>query len=181
MFERFSTQARQAVAVARSEAVSQGTRQIGCEHLLIALAHGRSGPAADALRAAGLDPATLSELAAGRRPAEPLDAEALAVIGIDLDRVRRAAEAAFGPGALDHPHQGPGMRRRVTMTADCKKVLKLGLRQAQRSHDRTLSSGHLLIGIIDQGDNGALRLLESAGADPAALRADTERRLTAAA
>lgn len=180
MFERFSTEARHAVAVARSEAVKQGTRQIRCEHLLIALAHGRSGPAADALRAAGLDRATLSELTADRRRAEPLDAEALAEIGIDLDQVRRAAEAAFGPGALDHPRRPDG-RRRVTMTTDCRKVLELALRQAQRSHDRTLSAGHLLIGIIDQGDNGATRLLDSAGADPAALRADTQRRLTAAA
>jgi hypothetical protein len=39
----------------------------------------------------------------------------------------------------------------------------------------------LLAAIIDQGDNGGLRLLAAAGADPAALRADTLRRMTAAA
>jgi hypothetical protein len=31
----------------------------------------------------------------------PLDAEALAAIGIDLDEVRRRVEETFGPGALE--------------------------------------------------------------------------------
>jgi ATP-dependent Clp protease ATP-binding subunit ClpA len=181
MFERFAQPARQAISEAVSEAKSLGTHDIGCEHLLAGLARGRYGPAADALAAAGLDVARIRELLPGDRPgAQPLDADSLAVLGIDLDEVRRAAETAFGPGALDRP-ASRSSRIRVRMTADCKRAVELALRQAHRAGDPALSSGHLLIGIIDQGDNGALRMLESAQVDPAELRADTLRRLSAAA
>src|ERR1700744_1121980 len=100
MFEKFARQTRQVVSGAVAEALGSGTREIGCEHLLIAIALPGSGPAADALAAQGMNAGRLRALAApsGTRP---LDADALAVIGIDLDSVRRAAEAAFGPGALD--------------------------------------------------------------------------------
>ena len=38
----------------------------------------------------------------------PLDAEALASIGIDLDDVRRRVEDAFGPGALERTRAARG-------------------------------------------------------------------------
>jgi len=44
-----------------------------------------------------------------------------------------------------------------------------------------LSGGHLLIGIIDQGDNGALGLLAAFAVDTPGLRADVVSRLAAAA
>jgi ATP-dependent Clp protease ATP-binding subunit ClpA len=181
MFERFTTQARQTVQLALSEARVLGASRIGAEHLLLGLAHGQSGPAAGALRSAGLDVRGLRQLAAGQPDAAPLDADSLALLGINLDQVRRAAEAAFGPGALDRPaRQGPtGTRAR--MTAESKEALALALRLAKARHDSEISSGHLLAGIIDQGDNGATRLLAAADVDPAALRADTLLRMAAAA
>jgi len=181
MFERFSTQARHAVELARSEAIQLGADRIGCEHLLLGLAHGRTGAAADALTAAGLELAGLRELAAAQHSVGSLDAEALGVLGIDLDQVRRAAEAAFGPGALDRPRRRSRGITHATMTPDARKALECALRQVHRDHDRSLRTGHLLIGIIDQGDNTALRVLTAAGADLAALRADTQHRLTLAA
>jgi ATP-dependent Clp protease ATP-binding subunit ClpA len=185
MFERFTAQARQAFHLAMAEARAGGGGQIDCQHMLIGLAHGRSGPAAEALSAAGLRPERLRELARrddGGPAAEPLDADALALVGIDLDEVRRAAEAAFGPGALDRP-QGRAARfgQRAGMTHDAKVALDLAVRAVRGAGDRWISPGHLLIGLIDQGDNAALRVLSAAGADPAALRADVLRRMTAAA
>ena len=186
MFERFTTQARQTVHLALSEARVLGASRIGPEHLLLGLAHGRSGPAAEALRAAGLQVAGLRQIAA-RQPAAqpdaaPLDADALALLGIDLDQVRRAAEAAFGPGSLDRPARtGLAATSRFRMTAESKRAMTLALRLAHTRGDREISSGHLLAGIIDQGDNGALRILAAADVDPAALRADTVRRMAAAA
>src|SRR5258708_20498034 len=103
MFERFTTQSRHAVQLALSEARVLGARRIGAEHLLLGLAHGRSEPAADALKAAGLDAAVIRKLAAAHPDTEPLDADALAVLGIDLDEVRLAAEAAFRTGPLHRP------------------------------------------------------------------------------
>jgi hypothetical protein len=67
------------------------------------------------------------------------------------------------------------------MTSEAKEAMALALRLAQTRGDREISSGHLLAGIIDQGDNGALRLLSAAEVDPAMLRSDTLRRMAAAA
>ncbi len=67
------------------------------------------------------------------------------------------------------------------MTQDAKDAIASGLRVAQSRHDHEVTSGHLLAGLIDQGDNEALRLLAAAGVDPAALRADVIRRLATAA
>jgi len=186
MFERFTQDARSAVVRARAEAVGAGQDHIGCEHLLISLIGGR-GPAAQALTAAGLEITSLRAGAPGQPGAgpKPLDAEALATLGIDLDAVRRATDAAFGPGALDRASSGRrgalGAARRMSLDADAKKSLELALRSTTRFRQPGISSGHLLIGLIDQGDNVALDMLVAAGADPAALRADVIARLTAAA
>jgi ATP-dependent Clp protease ATP-binding subunit ClpA len=182
MFERFTAQARQAVHLALSEARVLGATRIDTEHLLLGLAHGRDGAAADALRAAGLDAAKLRRLTAAPSDAAPLDADSLAVLGIDLDQVRRAAEAAFGPGALDRPARSAGSRTtRARMTPDAKEAIARGLRVAQSMHDHEFTAGHLLAGLIDQGDNEAVRLLVAAGVDPAVLRADVMARMTKAA
>jgi ATP-dependent Clp protease ATP-binding subunit ClpA len=183
MFERFADQAREAVTSALNEARTSGTNQIDCEHLLIALASASDGQAAETLTAAGLNPTRLRSLAATApsSPADTLDAEALAAIGIDLDAVRRAAENAFGPGSLDHP--SPSRRRaagRTRMSAAAKRSLELAVRAAHRGHEREITSGHLLLGILDQGHNRALTLLTSADVQPADLRADLTRRMTAA-
>jgi ATP-dependent Clp protease ATP-binding subunit ClpA len=67
------------------------------------------------------------------------------------------------------------------MTQDAKNAMAAGLRVAHSRHDREITSGHLLAGLIDQGDNKALRLLAAADVDPAALRADVLRRMAEAA
>src|SRR5215472_6092678 len=172
MFERFRQDARRAVMRAREEAAAAGLGEIGCEHLLLGLL-AEPGPAAAAMAAEGLElSAVRSQLPRAER-AEPdaLDAEALASVGIDLDQVRRAAEATFGPGALDRARR-PRARRsgRMRFTAEAKKALELTLRAAAELRQRELTGGHLLIGIIDQGDNGALDLLSAFAASPAALR-----------
>ena len=188
MFEGFSQAARQVVVVARTEAVRTGQPTIGCEHMLLALLteHGAAG---QALTAAGLDLHDLrARVAAGKTATDgdddPLDAEALASLGIDLDTVRRAADAAFGRGALDRVAPGTSADRargRKRMTAEAKKSLQLALQSAVALRQRQITTGHLLIGIIDQKDNAALRLLADAGADAGALRADVLARIAAAA
>jgi ATP-dependent Clp protease ATP-binding subunit ClpA len=187
MFERFSADARQAVIAAQHESLRAGHESVGCEHLLLALVTDRRGIAGQAAAAAGLDSDALrARIAARADPgSEPLDAEALALLGIDLDSVRRAAEAAFGPGALNRGARGrPGPARPFGgggLTKELKKSVELALRSAISMRDRQISPGHLLIGIIDQGDNAALRALAGAGIDPGALRLDVLARITAAA
>jgi ATP-dependent Clp protease ATP-binding subunit ClpA len=180
MFERFEPAARQAFVDARDEADRAGQDEIRSEHLLIGLIR-EPGPAAEALTAAGFE---LAALRAGLPRGDfdspdRLDAGALSTLGIDLDAVRRATDAAFGPGALDRVAV-PG-RRRLPIAGDAKQSLAGAVRQAQQLSQRSISSGHMLIGILDQRGNGALTLLTGAGADIAALRADVLDRITASA
>jgi ATP-dependent Clp protease ATP-binding subunit ClpA len=175
MFEKFEPAARQACADARTEARRAGQDKIRAEHMLLGVL-AEPGPGAETLTAAGLE---LADLRARlpRGPGEPgeLDATALSSLGIDLDAVRRATDAAFGPGALDRaPVAG---RHRLQFADDAKRTLSGALRQAQQLGQRQISSGHLLIGIIDQPRNGAIVLLTQAGADIAALRADVLQRI----
>jgi ATP-dependent Clp protease ATP-binding subunit ClpA len=180
MFERFEPAARQAFVDARDEASRVGQDEIRSEHMLVGLLR-EPGPAAEALTAAGIELAALrARLPRGARdPAGELDAEALSSLGIDLDAVRRATDAAFGQGALDRV-ANPG-RRRLPIAADAKQSLAGAVRQAQQLSQRTISSGHMLIGILDQERNGALTVLTQEGADLQALRADVMRRITAPA
>jgi len=186
MFERFSQEARDAVVRADHEAADMGAGYIGCEHLLLGLL-AMPGPAAGALTAAGLDLAGLRARLPGAAAgaADPLDAEALAWLGIDLDAVRRATDAVFGPGALDRASPArPGRLRlagRRPASADFKKALELALRTTAGLRLPSISTGAMLTGIIDQKDNAALEILAAAGADIAALRADVLRRMTAVA
>jgi hypothetical protein len=99
--QRFGDDARALVRTAQEHARVLGHSGIGSEHLLYAVADSptRVGAAA---REHGLTPdGVLAQtdrlLARPRRVFAGLDAEALAAIGIDLDAVRAAVEANFGP------------------------------------------------------------------------------------
>ena len=176
MFERFEPSARQAISDARDEAGRAGKDRIGSEHVLLGLL-AQPGAAADALSDAGL---TLPELRSRvpARSGRSLDAEALASLGIDLDAVRRATDAAFGPGALDQAHRP--RRRQLPMADDTKRTLMGAVRYAHQHGEREITSGHLLIGILDQPDNCARAILTETGTDLQALRADVQRRLSTA-
>jgi ATP-dependent Clp protease ATP-binding subunit ClpA len=180
MLERFDRSARGAVVQARTEARIAGQNQMTSAHLLIGLlAH--PGQAADALAAAGLSQAGL-RAHIPHSPAEQgdeLDGEALALVGIDLDAVRRATDAAFGPGALDHTRKGRSGR--ITADQDFKRSLELSLYAARSMDQDAISSGHVLLGILDHQRGAGVGVLTSASVDVAALRADVVRRLSAAA
>jgi ATP-dependent Clp protease ATP-binding subunit ClpA len=180
MLERFEPAARQALVDARDEAGRAGQDKIRSEHVLLGLL-AEPGTAADALEAAGLSLADLrARVPRGSHPASvTLDADALASLGIDLDAVRRATDAAFGPGALDLV-QVPG-RGRLVFADDARRTLVGAVRQAQQRGQHEISSGHMLVAIIDQPRNGALALMSQAGVDIGALRADVLRRITPAA
>ncbi len=75
MFERFTGRARRVVVLAQEEAERLGHGHIGTEHLLLALL----------------------------REGEGLAAKALTALGLSLDAVRQATEAAAGPGGQARP------------------------------------------------------------------------------
>jgi ATP-dependent Clp protease ATP-binding subunit ClpA len=173
MFERFEPGAKQALIDARDEARRAGKDRIGSEHVLLGLL-AQPGTAAEALTAAGVTLSALRSRVPGSSGSS-LDADALASLGIDLDTVRRATDAAFGPGALEKVRR-PG-RRMLPMADDAKQMVVGAVRHAHQHGEREITSGHMLIGILDQPDSGALAILAEAGADVQALRADVLRRI----
>jgi ATP-dependent Clp protease ATP-binding subunit ClpA len=169
VFERFAHEARHAVVVAQEEARDLRAEQIEPVHLLLALARdpGRGGAA---LRSVGLDHATVRD--ALTRSGGPLDADALAAVGIDLDQVRAAAESAFGPGALD---RGPlGRSGHIPFSGGAKRTLESALRhvlaQPRRRRDRVIDTGHLVVGVLAVADPVVERVLRHLDTDVVRLR-----------
>ena len=143
--------------------------QIGTDHLLIALAGGGDDPAAQALRSAGITQAALR--AAAARP-DALDATSLALLGIDLERVRRAAEERFGRGALDAAGTGHAPQGHIRFSDAAKQSLAAAVTQAAAVRTGSISSGHLLLGVLSDPAGAATRVALACGIDIDALKAD---------
>jgi ATP-dependent Clp protease ATP-binding subunit ClpA len=175
VFERFTDEARRVVVLAQEEAREAHDPCIDGAHLLLGVAT-VAGAGADALRAAGADPARLRQAlhAVGDPAADPLDADALAALGIELERVREAAEAVFGSGALDRPLRHRRSRRRrsghLPLTAGGKRALERSLRAAVRRGDRSIDPRHLLLGVLEADDRRSAAVLRRLSVDPAELR-----------
>ncbi len=157
MFERFDPDARAAVGRAKDEASRSGKREIGTEHLLLGLLS-RPGHASDALTAAGADAKDL------RAQIAPHDDATSA--GTTAGR-----PASERPGTQDADAELP-------LTRHARRALELAHQATQRLNHRHISSGHLLLGIIDQPHNGAVQALSVAGIHVGTLRADVLQRLT---
>jgi ATP-dependent Clp protease ATP-binding subunit ClpA len=187
MFERFTEQAREVVVRAQSEARLLRHHYIGTEHLLLGLAHEESGVAVAALNRIGADRAWLRErvraIVGEGAPGtfDPDDADALRLIGIDLDEVRRRAEETFGPGALDRPRRWRGRRwfgarcepsasGHVPFTPRAKRALELSLREALRLGHDSIGAEHVLLGLIREGEGIAASLLREAEGGTGRLR-----------
>lgn len=178
MFEQFDADARRAVVLAQEEARQLGCQHIGTESLLLGCAQ-VPGPATEGLAACGLTADALRALVERVLPrsVEPLDGEALALLGIDLTEVRRAAEEAFGPGALDRAGRGRAPQGHIPFTKRSKKTLELGLREAVRRGDRHIDSGHVLLGILREGEGLAMKAITLGGVGVDDLRLEVERRI----
>jgi ATP-dependent Clp protease ATP-binding subunit ClpA len=180
MFERFTDEARGVVRRAQEEARQLRNPYIGTEHLLLALLGGSDdGPAAQALRDRNVDQADLrrriTEIVAP--PGQDLDPEALATLGIDLEEVRRVTEASFGPGALDVRGGKPVPPGHIPFSKRAKKILELSLREALRLGHKYIGTGHILLGILREGEGLAAQVLAAQGLDLDELRDDVTRRI----
>jgi ATP-dependent Clp protease ATP-binding subunit ClpA len=186
MFERFSTQARAAVARARTEAEAMGHTQLDTSHLLLALLSEDAGVAHTVLHRAGLRPtpvrAEVERLSGSPASAfGPDAAAALQSIGIDLDAVLARIEETFGPDALEPPPPPRGRRGNSRFTAGSTKVLELSLREAIHLKDRHIGTAHLLLGLARETSGIAAKILADAGVSRDELRRATLAELRAAA
>jgi ATP-dependent Clp protease ATP-binding subunit ClpA len=159
VFERFTEKARTAVVLAQEEARERKSDEIRTEHLLLAVYGVGDNLAQTVLGAFSVDrEAVVREVGRLRPSGRPLiDAEALSALGIDLDEVRRQAEEAFGPGALDRTRAAGGKRRRwghIPFDRTAKKAMELALREAIHLKHNYIGTEHLLLGLL-HGEGGA--------------------------
>jgi ATP-dependent Clp protease ATP-binding subunit ClpA len=183
MFERFTDDARQTVVQAQYEARELRHAHIGTEHLLLGLLGRESTPSAQVLRAHGLTREAVIDAITAYRGSDDLDAEALTTLGIDLEAVRNRVEAAFGPGALEERAGRSGGRRsreggHIPFTPRAKKVLELSLRETLALKQNRIADGHILLGLLREGDGLAAKVLHDRGIDPAAVRREITAALT---
>jgi ATP-dependent Clp protease ATP-binding subunit ClpA len=166
MFERFSEAARATVVQAQFEARRLHSERIGTEHLLLGLL-GQDTATAAVLARHGLSREGVTTAVA--RQVDGLDADALGTLGIDLDAVRERVEAAFGPGALDQRPGGRPSGGHLPLTARAKKVLELSLRETLAMKQKSISDGHIALGLIREGQGLAMRVVADRGIDGAQL------------
>jgi ATP-dependent Clp protease ATP-binding subunit ClpA len=180
MFERFTQEARQVVTGAQLEAAHLHSDRIGTEHLLLSLLAQQDSTSAAVLARHGLTHDSVTESVRAHVASDDLDADALTVLGIDLDAVRSTVEATFGPGALDaagRRGRGSGFGGHIPFSPRAKKVLELSLREAIALKQKTITDGHIALGLLRTGDGLAIKVLADLGVDPAAVRRDVRSAL----
>jgi ATP-dependent Clp protease ATP-binding subunit ClpA len=166
MFERFSDEARQAVALAQQEAAELRHGWIGTEHLLLGVLRADGG-GARLLNDLGVELASVRDDVVRMigRGEEDIDRDALATLGIDLDAVRERVESAFGAGALSRRGgcRGGTFGGHIPFTPRAKKALELTLREGIALGARDLRAEHLVLGLLREGDGVAAQLLHARG------------------
>jgi hypothetical protein len=140
-FERFTREARRVVTLAQTEAKELGHDWIGTEHLLLGV--------------------LAADDSIGRR--------ALAEFGITADDVRADISRIVG----DAEEPPPKRRRRgprMPFTPRAKKVLELSLRVARKMKDDFISSEHIVLALLDEGEGVAAEILRERGIEEKELR-----------
>lgn len=159
MFERLEPDTRRAVVrAAHDEARGLGSPTVEAEHLLLALADDPRTPAGGLLVERGLDHAGL--VAALERETE----QSLAAVGVALSDFVLAGRP-------------PAMRRKTTFGTSAKQALARAVGLASARGDRTVSPGHLVVGILRAEIGTVPRALALAGVDRVALIGRVERLL----
>jgi ATP-dependent Clp protease ATP-binding subunit ClpC len=91
-------------------------------------------------------------------------AQVLASAGITLEAARHDVETLIGRG--ERPPSG-----HIPFTRPAKECLELSLREALQLGHRYIGTGHLLLGLVSQGDSAVVTVLSRLGAEEGQLRA----------
>jgi ATP-dependent Clp protease ATP-binding subunit ClpC len=155
MFTRFTDRSRKSVEAAFEEARMLGHDSLGDEDLLLGILNVDEGIAAEALSSLGVT------LEGARGHSEEMVSEALASIGISLEDVRTEAGDAFEMRIPDD--------RRIPYSPLAKKALVGARKEMRRLGDNYLGTEHVLLGILDNEDGAAVRMLARMGVAPETL------------
>lgn len=174
MFERFTRNARAVVIGAQEVAHRRGAAEIRPAHLLESLTTTDATLAMQVLADLGAPGDEVrrvvrglgSPYSDGLDADDADDAEALKLLGIDLDDVL----SRMGEDLNDC--QGPKGHKRFAR--DSKKVLELSLREALRLGDGFIGTEHVLLGLIRADDHTVRQTLAAFDLDPGDVRRAVE-------
>jgi ATP-dependent Clp protease ATP-binding subunit ClpA len=160
MFERFTRNARAVVIGAQGIAVRAGAPEIQPAHLLESLVATDSILAMTVLADLGAPGEEVRRVVRGLRSRysdglDADDAEALRLLGIDLDDVINRIDRDLSDGG------GPIPKGHKRFARQSKKVLELSLREALQLGDNFIGTEHVLLGLLRQGDSTALETLKA--------------------
>lgn len=133
-----TVQAREALEYAAQEAAAMGHPTVGPEHLLLALLRDDRGPAVAALEA----------------------------VGVSFAAARREIRHLYGDPD-DGDGDGGGGPAPAPLSARARGVLHHALRGAARTGAGAVGVEHLLLGLLHDPQEGAVRVLERLGVLPA--------------
>jgi ATP-dependent Clp protease ATP-binding subunit ClpA len=160
MFERFTRNARVVVIGAQEAATRAGAPSVRPAHVMEALVASDGTLAMQVLADLGAPGDELRRVVRGlnARYSDTLDAEdaeALKLLGIDLDEVIRRIDTDLNDGS------GPIPKGHKRFAKESKKVLELSLREALRLGDAFIGTEHVLLGLLRQGDSATLETLKA--------------------
>jgi ATP-dependent Clp protease ATP-binding subunit ClpA len=155
IFNRFAKEARACVQAAVEEARALGHDSVGDEDLLLGILRVDEGMAAEALSSLGVT------IEAAREESERMASDALSSVGIFLEDIRREAGDAFDVRIPEG--------RRIPFSPRAKRVLERALREAVRLRDNRIGTEHVLLGILENEDGTAVRMLNRLGVSPEAV------------
>lgn len=90
--------------------------------------------------------------------------------GLEVDAIREQLKQAFGVG--DEQPQG-----HIPFTAQAKKALEMSFRESQQLGHDHIGPEHLLLGVLHEGDGGAVQVLSRQGVDVEELAREIRQQL----
>src|SRR5918995_1070631 len=157
MLTRFKDRSRGSVVAAFDEARMLGHDSLGDEDLLLGILRAGEGIAAEALSSLGV---TLEE---AREESEGMLSDALSSIGVSLEELRREAGDTFDVRLPED--------RKLPFSPRAKNALVRARKEMRRLGDGHLGTEHVLLGILDNEDGTAVRMLDRMGVSSEALEA----------
>jgi hypothetical protein len=139
----FTPRAQQVLTLARKEADRYHHNFVGTEHLLLGIIKLGQGTAVNAL----------------------------ATMGVDLEKVTSEVEKLIGPG----PDQK--MVGHIPYTPRVKKVLSLAAKEAKALNHTYVGTEHIPLGLLSEGDGVAARVLKNLGVDTEVTRSHVLKEL----
>src|SRR5205809_6496114 len=105
------------------------------------------------------------------REGDGVAAKVLNNLGVELSKVRSAVEFIIGRGEKS-------VAGEIGLTPRAKKVIELAVEEARRLNHSYTGAGHLLLGLVREGEGIAFGVLESLGVSLERVRTETARILS---